>query len=214
MNLKIDELKFNADGLIPAVVQDYKTKDVLMLAYMNEESIANTLASGYATYWSRSRSKLWKKGLGSGDLQIVESITPDCDKDTLLLIVRQAGGGACHLGTWTCFHGAECFNETKAAEPQIKESTIQQLADTIATRKSHPQEGSYTTYLFNEGVDKILKKVGEEAAEIIIAAKNKGNEELVCEISDLVYHTLVLMAERDISIDEVKDMLKKRAEGK
>jgi len=208
MKLKIEELKFNADGLIPTVVQDFETKDVLMLAYMNEESIANTLESGYATYWSRSRNELWKKGLTSGNLQLVESITPDCDSDSLSLIVRQTGEGACHTGTWTCFDGA------KTADIQTQKSTIQQLSQTIENRKSHPQEGSYTTYLFNEGVDKILKKVGEESAEVIIASKNEDTSELVYEISDLVYHTLVLMAEKGISTEQIKEALKGRMEGK
>ena len=202
MNLQIDELKFNADGLIPAVVQDDQTKDVLMLAYMNEASIEATLETGFATYYSRSRQELWKKGATSGNLQKVKSITFDCDKDALLMVIEQTGV-ACHTGTWSCFDGAHA-----------KGSIVTQLSDTIAKRKVNPQEGSYTTYLFKEGIDKILKKVGEESAEIIIAAKNEGTEELVYEISDLVYHTLVLMAEKGVSVDEIKEALKKRMDGK
>jgi len=204
MKLKIEELKFNPDGLIPAVVQDYTTKDVLMLAYMNTESIEMTLETGFATYYSRSREALWKKGATSGNVQKVKSMTYDCDKDALLVIIEQMGV-ACHTGTWSCFEGIETGTS---------HSIVDQLADTIAKRKANPQEGAYTTYLFNEGLDKILKKVGEESAEIIIAAKNEGTEELVYEISDLVYHTLVLMAEKGISTDEIKKTLKKRMAGK
>ncbi|MCL1990201.1 MAG: bifunctional phosphoribosyl-AMP cyclohydrolase/phosphoribosyl-ATP diphosphatase HisIE [Defluviitaleaceae bacterium] len=202
MNFKIEELKFNADGLIPAVVQDVKTKDVLMVAYMNAESIKTTLETGFATYWSRSRGALWKKGATSGNVQKVKSIAYDCDKDALLVMVDQVGV-ACHTGSWSCFEGVEKSG-----------SLLDQLADTIAKRKAEPKEGSYTTYLFNEGIDKILKKVGEESAEIIIAAKNPGNEELVYEISDLVYHTLVLMAEKGVSTDDIKAALKGRMAGK
>jgi len=202
MNLNIEELKFNADGLIPAVVQDFKTKDVLMLAYMNADSIKLTLEDGFATYYSRSRQELWKKGATSGNTQKVKSISFDCDKDALLIMIEQTGV-ACHTGSWSCFEGAGQGG-----------SIIAQLADTIAKRKTTPQEGSYTTYLFNEGIDKILKKVGEESAEIIIAAKNEGTEELVYEISDMVYHTLVLMAEKGVQVDEIKEALKDRMEGK
>ena len=200
MNLPIEELKFNADGLIPAVVQDFETKDVLMVAYMNADSVKQTLETGFATYYSRSRQELWKKGATSGNLQKVKLITHDCDKDALLVVVEQTGV-ACHTGSWSCFE--------KGADGLI----LHQLIDIISKRKANPQEGSYTTYLFNEGIDKILKKIGEESAETIIAAKNEGNEELVYEISDLVYHTLVLMAEKGIAIDEIKEALKKRMEG-
>ena len=200
MNLPIEELQFNADDLIPAVVQDFETKDVLMFAYMNAESVKLTLDTGFATYYSRSRQELWKKGATSGNLQKVKFITYDCDKDALLVIVEQTGV-ACHTGSWSCFE--------KGADGSI----LHQLFDIINKRKTKPQEGSYTTYLFNEGIDKILKKIGEESAETIIAAKNEGNEELVYEISDLVYHTLVLMAEKGIAIDEIKEALKRRMEG-
>ena len=202
MNVVIEELKFNADGLIPAVVQDFETKDVLMVAYMNAESVKLTLETGFATYYSRSRRQLWKKGETSGHVQKVKSIAHDCDKDALLVIVEQTGV-ACHTGSWSCFEGAE-----------LGGSIVDQLVNTIADRKSNPQDGSYTTYLFNEGVDKILKKIGEESAEVIIAAKNEATDELVYEISDLVYHTLVLMAEAGISTAEVKEALKGRMEGK
>ena len=198
MNLAIEELKFNTDGLIPAVVQDFETKDVLMVAYMNAESVKLSLETGFATYYSRSRRSLWKKGEESGNLQRVKSITHDCDKDALLLIVEQTGV-ACHTGSWSCFEGVYAGG-----------SIIEQLADIIAKRKDNPQEGSYTAYLFNEGIDKILKKVGEESAEIIIASKNEGTEELIYEISDLVYHILVLMAEKGITIGEIKEALNGR----
>ena len=202
MNLAIEELKFNADGLIPAVVQDFKTKDVLMIAYMNAESVKLTIETGFATYYSRSRQKLWKKGATSGNLQKVMLITHDCDKDALLVIVEQTGV-ACHTGSWSCFE-----------EISADESIVTQLANTIANRQANPQEGSYTTYLFNEGIDKILKKIGEESAEIIIASKNDGTEELVYEISDLIYHVLVLMAEKGVAIDEINEALKERMEDK
>ena len=202
MNMIIEELKFNADGLIPAVVQDFATKDVLMVAYMNAESIKLTLETGFATYYSRSRRQLWKKGESSGNVQKVKSIAHDCDRDTLLVVVEQTGI-ACHTGSWSCFEGAVTGG-----------SVVDQLVKTIADRKSNPQDGSYTTYLFNEGIDKILKKIGEESAEVIIAAKNKDSSELVYEISDLVYHTLVLMAEAGIEAEEIKEALKGRMEGK
>ena len=200
MNLAIEELKFDADGLIPAVAQDFKTKDVLMFAYMNAESIKLTCETGFATYYSRSRQKLWKKGETSGNLQKVKSITHDCDKDALLIVVEQ-NGVACHTGSWSCF------------ERGTAGSIIHQLIDVISKRKVSPQEGSYTSYLFDEGIDKILKKIGEESAETIIAAKNDGTGELVYEISDLVYHTLVLMIEKGITIGEINEALKKRMEG-
>ena len=202
MNIVIEELKFNGDGLIPAVVQDFATKDVLMVAYMNAESVKLTLETGFATYYSRSRRQLWKKGETSGHVQKVKSIAHDCDKDALLVIVEQTGV-ACHTGSWSCFEGAVTGG-----------SVVDQLVKTIADRKANPKEGSYTTYLFNEGVDKILKKFGEESAEVIIAAKNEATDELVYEISDLVYHTLVLMAETGISTEEVTEALYGRMEGK
>jgi len=204
MNLKIDELNFNTDGLIPAVVQDFKTKDVLMLAYMNADSIKLTVENGFAVYYSRSRQSLWKKGETSGNLQKIKSITYDCDKDALLVIVEQIGV-ACHTGSWSCFD----VESVKAGD-----SIIDELAEIIANRKTNPQNNSYTTYLFNEGVDKILKKIGEESAEIIIAAKNENPDELIYEISDLVYHILVLMAEKGVSTAEIKKTLIGRLEGK
>jgi len=202
MNLKIEDLKFNADGLIPAVVQDYQTKDVLMLAYMNEASLKLTLESGFATYYSRSRQELWKKGATSGHVQPVKSLAYDCDKDALLVMVEQTGV-ACHTGAWSCFENV-----------QASGSVLDQLATTIAKRKDEMQEGSYTTYLFKEGIDKMLKKIGEESAEVIIAAKNPDNKELVYEISDLVYHTLVLMAEKGVAVADIRTTLKNRMEGK
>lgn len=202
MNLKIEELKFDADGLIPAVIQDYKTKDVLMLVYMNEEAIVNTLATGYATFWSRTYDNLWRKGRHSGNVQIVESIIYDCNKDSLLLIVRQIGV-ACRRGNWSCFDGA-----------QTGGSVTDQAAEQIAQRKSQPMKESYTTYLFKEGIDKILEKVSEASAEVAMAAKKEGTEELAGKMSDLLYYALVLMAEKDVSVDDIRLALKKRMEGK
>jgi len=202
MNLNINELKFNADGLIPAVVQDDSSKDVLMVAYMSKESLEMTLKSGYATYYSRSRQKLWKKGGTSGNTQRVKSISPDCDFDALLVIVDQ-NGVACHTGNWSCFEGSK-----------VSGSIIRRLTATIANRKDNPVEGSYTSYLFKSGVDKILKKVGEESAEVIIAAKNDDKKELIYEISDLAYHTLVLMAEAGVGVEEINEALSARMDGK
>ena len=202
MTIDVEQVKYNAEGLIPAIVQDEKTRDVLMLAYMNAQSLKQTIETGFATYYSRSREELWKKGETSGHIQQVKSIHYDCDKDTLLLLVEQTGV-ACHTGSWSCFEDM----------PQ-NESVISKLAATIDHRKKNPKEGAYTTYLFNEGIDKILKKVGEESAEIIIAAKNPDTKELVYEISDLVYHTLVLMAQKGVSTNEIKEALEKRMEGK
>ncbi|MCL1949329.1 MAG: bifunctional phosphoribosyl-AMP cyclohydrolase/phosphoribosyl-ATP diphosphatase HisIE [Turicibacter sp.] len=193
-------LKFNENGLIPAIVQDFQTKDVLMLAYMSEESIKETEATGYATYFSRSRQELWKKGATSGHLQRVKHMAFDCDKDAILIQVEQAGV-ACHTGSWSCFE-----------DVPKPESVLEHIFKTLEDRKANPKEGSYTTYLFEKGIDKILKKVGEESAEIIIGAKNEGIEEMVSEISDLVYHVSVLMVEKGATLDDVKKVLAGRME--
>ena len=198
--IDVTGLKFDEKGLIPAIVQDAKTKDVLMLAYMNKASIEATRESGYATFYSRSRAELWKKGATSGHLQPVKSMAYDCDQDALLVTVDQVGV-ACHTGSWSC------FGETSASG-----SVVEEIYATLEKRRNEPKEGSYTTYLFEQGVDKILKKVGEESAEVIIAAKNKDNDELKNELSDLLYHSLVLMVERGLTLEEVRETLKERQE--
>lgn len=197
INNILKEIKFDDRGLVPAVVQDIITKKVLMLAYMNKESIRKTFEEGIVYYYSRSREKLWKKGETSGNFQRLKGLYYDCDCDSLLVLVEQLGV-ACHTGHYSCF-----FNEVLKAENQ-KTDIIEELYSLLKDRKDYPKEGSYTNYLFKEGLDKILKKVGEEASEVIIGAKNKSKEELVYEISDLVYHLLVLMVNENVTIDDIK----------
>lgn len=203
-SIPFSEMKKNNDGLLPVVVQDYKTKEVLMVAYMNEEAYNITVETGKMTYYSRSRSKLWIKGETSGHFQYVKSLTVDCDKDTLLAKVRQIGP-ACHTGSPTCF-----FTETykKPYDDTNPLTVLDEVFQVIIDRKEHPKEGSYTNYLFDKGIDKILKKCGEEAAEIIIAAKNPDSSELKYEISDFLYHMMVLMAECGL---DWKDIIKELA---
>lgn len=196
----LEEIKFDNNGLVPAVVQDIKSKKVLMLAYMNKESIEKTFEEGFVHYYSRSRKKLWKKGETSGNIQILKGFYYDCDKDSILVEVEQIGV-ACHTGNYSCF-----FNEVLRAESE-KVDIIKELYSILKNRQQNPKEGSYTNYLFKEGLDKILKKVGEEASEVIIGAKNKNKEELVYEISDLIYHLLVLMVNEKISIEDIKGEL-------
>ncbi|MCR5098910.1 MAG: bifunctional phosphoribosyl-AMP cyclohydrolase/phosphoribosyl-ATP diphosphatase HisIE [Lachnospiraceae bacterium] len=205
--LKWSDLNPGPDGLVPCIVQDYQTHEVLMLAYMNEESFHRTMRIGKMTYYSRSRNELWTKGLTSGHIQYVKSLTADCDYDTLLAKVSQVGGIACHTGAPSCF-----FNEIVKKEYVERNplKIFEDVYDVIQDRKIHPKEGSYTNYLFDKGIDKILKKVGEEATEIIIAAKNPNPEESVYEISDFLYHLMVLMAERDISWEDVVRELAQR----
>lgn len=200
----INTLKFNEDNLIPVVVQDVNTKEVLMLAYMNKEAMQKTLTEKKATYYSRSRKELWTKGETSGNTQQVVGFYYDCDKDTILLLVKQKGV-ACHTGNYSCF-----FNEIFSDEDILNYELVQRLYNLIKERKNSPKEGSYTNYLFDKGLDKILKKVGEESAEVIIGAKNENKDEVVYEISDLVYHLLVLMVYLDINIEEIKEELKGR----
>jgi phosphoribosyl-ATP pyrophosphohydrolase/phosphoribosyl-AMP cyclohydrolase len=206
INIKelLQKIKFDDKGLVPAIAQDIKTKEVLMLAYMNAESIAKTLESGYACYYSRSRQSLWTKGEISGHLQEIKGLYYDCDADTILLKVLQTGP-ACHTGQYSCFHNL-VIGDSNLPEEDI----LNKLYGIIADRKENPVEKSYTNYLFDKGIDKILKKVGEESAEVIIAAKNNDNQELIYEISDLVYHTMVLMINQGVSIDDIKKELKKR----
>ena len=200
------EFKLNSDGLIPVVVQDYKTDEVLMLAYMNEEAFQTTLDSGKMTYWSSSRQELWTKGLPSGHVQYVKSLTLDCDNDTILAKVAQVGA-ACHTGNKTCFFKPLMKKEYDDTNPL---RVFQEVYDVILDRKEHPKEGSYTNYLFDKGIDKILKKVGEECTEIVIAAKNPDKDEMKYEISDFLYHVMVLMAERGVTWEEITRELARR----
>ena len=199
--MDIKELKYNENGLIPAIVTDARTGKVLMLAYMNEESLNITLQEERTCFFSRSRQELWRKGETSGNVQHVVSIATDCDKDTLLVSVVPAGP-ACHTGNETCFFNPIVEN----AAP----FTIEALMELIKGRKTDKKEGSYTTYLFEKGRDKILKKVGEEATEVIIAGKADDKAETIYELADLMYHALVLMADMDISVDDVMKELASR----
>ena len=196
------ELKYNADGLIPAIVQDHYSKKVLMLAYMNAESLDITIKEGKTCFYSRSRKCLWRKGETSGNTQQVVSIRTDCDKDTLLIDVIK-NGPACHTGSETCF-----FEDIVA--PESEEFSYEGLYKMLVGRKVEKKEGSYTTYLFEKGIDKILKKVGEECTEVIIGAKGGDKAETVYEIADLLYHITVMMIEMGISLDEVTAELAKR----
>ncbi|XCP83748.1 bifunctional phosphoribosyl-AMP cyclohydrolase/phosphoribosyl-ATP diphosphatase HisIE [Roseburia hominis] len=197
--MEFSEFKLNSDGLLPVVVQHYKTSEVLMVAYMNKEAFDKTVKSGKMTYYSRSRQCLWIKGETSGHYQYVKSMTIDCDKDTLLAKVDQVGA-ACHTGNPTCFFQPVVGNDYDETNPlQVFESVYQ----TIQDRKSNPKEGSYTNYLFEKGIDKILKKVGEEATEIVIAAKNPNPEEVKYEVSDFLYHVMVLMVEKGITWEDI-----------
>ena len=196
----IDKLKFNSHGLIPAVVIDADSGRLLMVAYMNRESLEITLREGYTCFWSRSRQELWRKGETSGNRQKVVSITADCDYDTLEVKVHKLGP-ACHTGAESCF-----FNELKASE-EPEPFSIQGLYELLLDRRAAKPEGSYTSYLFEKGLDKILKKVGEESTEVIIAAHARDKRETVYELADLAYHALVLMAELGITPDEVRSEL-------
>ncbi|MCI5902048.1 MAG: bifunctional phosphoribosyl-AMP cyclohydrolase/phosphoribosyl-ATP diphosphatase HisIE [Blautia sp.] len=200
------EFRLNSDGMIPVVVQDYKTDEVLMVAYMNEEAFQTTLKTGKMTYWSRSRNELWTKGLTSGHVQYVKSLSLDCDNDTILAKVDQVGV-ACHTGNRSCFFRALMKKEYDDTNPL---HVFQDVYDVILDRKEHPKEGSYTNYLFDKGIDKILKKVGEECTEIVIAAKNPDKEEIKYEISDFLYHVMVLMAEKGVTWEEITRELARR----
>ena len=203
------DIKFNEQGLVPVIAQAYDTKEVLMLAYMNEEAYQKTLDEKVAYYYSRSRKSLWKKGETSGHLQIVKSMYYDCDQDALLLLVDQKGV-ACHTMHRSCFFES-IFESEESNEVSY---VIDEVYATIEERKRNPIEGSYTNYLFDKGLDKILKKVGEETAEVIIGAKNRDKENLVYELSDLVYHSLVLMVEQGIRPKDIKNELKRRQDKK
>ena len=200
------EFKLNSDGLIPVITQDYQTNEVLMLAYMNEESYKKTLSLGKMTYFSRSRQELWIKGETSGHYQYVKSLMIDCDKDTILAKVSQVGA-ACHTGNPTCFF-TNLIQESYLEKNPLK--VLEEEYKIIQDRKEHPKEGSYTNYLFEKGLDKILKKIGEEATEIVIAAKNPDKEEIKYEVADFLYHMMVLMVEKGISLEDVLEELSQR----
>lgn len=212
-----ENAKFDEKGLLPAIIQDYKTGEVLMMAHMNEKSLELTISTGYTHFWSRSRNKLWKKGETSGHVQKVMTMALDCDCDTVLIGVEQ-NTAACHTGSYSCF-----FNKADTGSGAEKDllaensvqccggaGIIQEVYEIILDRMEHPKEGSYTNYLFDKGLDKILKKVGEETSEVIIASKNKAAGEVIYEISDLIYHLLVLMAERGVKPQEIYSELKNR----
>ena len=201
-----EEFKLNSDGHVPVVVQDYKTDEVLMVAYMNEEAYQATLKTGRMTYYSRSRNELWVKGETSGHYQYVKSMMADCDKDTILAKVSQIGA-ACHTGAHSCFFNEIMSREYTESNPL---RVFEQVFGVILDRKVHPKEGSYTNYLFDKGIDKILKKLGEEATEIVIAAKNPNANEIKYEISDFLYHMMVLMAEKGVTWEEITEELAKR----
>ena len=204
----IEGLKFNEQGLITAVVQDARSKEVLTVAYMNEESLKKTIETNETWFFSRSRNELWHKGATSGNTQQVVSIKADCDQDALVVEVVPAGP-ACHNGT------TSCFTETIVQNEQVGSvGILSQLKDVIAQREIDMPEGAYTTYLFDKGIDKICKKVGEEATEVVIGAKNRDKEEVKWESADLLYHLLVLLQEQKVDIYEVLDVLQKRHEGK
>lgn len=201
--INIDELKFDEKGLIPAIVVDAVSKRVLTLAYMNKESLKISMEKELTCFWSRSRKELWLKGETSGNYQHIVSITADCDKDALVVMV-EPDGPACHLGTFSCFENPVFESEER------KEFSYEQLYELIKGRKTEKKEGSYTTYLFEKGLDKILKKVGEESTEVIIAAKAEDKKETVYEISDLLYHLMVLMIEAGISLEDIHKELSSR----
>lgn len=204
--MNFSEFKLNEDGLIPVIVQHYKTGEVLMMAYMNEEAFRATVRTGLMTYFSRSRNTLWVKGETSGHYQYVKSLTIDCDKDTILAKVDQIGV-ACHTGNPTCFFQPLVGNDYDETNPLL---VFEDVYATILDRKENPKEGSYTNYLFNKGIDKILKKIGEEATELVIAAKNPDPEEIKYELSDFLYHAMVLMVERGVTWEDITKELADR----
>lgn len=197
------ELKFDKDGLIPVIVQDEYSKDVLTLAYMNSETLALSIAEGRTVFYSRSRQCIWRKGETSGNVQKIVSIKADCDGDALVVSVVK-DGPACHTGAESCF-----FNDIYVSD-EVKAFSYEGLYNLLVGRKTNPKEGSYTTYLFEKGLDKILKKIGEECTEVIIAGAKKDNEETVFELSDLVYHCMVLMVHSGITLEDIKTELAKR----
>ncbi|SDS69742.1 phosphoribosyl-ATP pyrophosphatase /phosphoribosyl-AMP cyclohydrolase [Paenibacillaceae bacterium GAS479] len=213
LELDLSAIKYDSSGLVPAIVQDAVTKEVLMLAYMSEESLELSLESGETWYWSRSRQELWHKGATSGHTQRIRSIHYDCDGDTLLVRVDQIGP-ACHTGSYSCFHnplpvrgGQEVAHDAVSGD---RFAMLGELERTIGERYAERPEGAYTTYLFEKGLDKILKKLGEESVEVVIAAKNGDNEELRSEAGDMIFHLMVLLRERGLCLDEVMAVLRER----
>lgn len=200
---EIDQLKFDEKGLIPAVIVEAGTHQLLMVAYMNRESLKISMETGKTCFWSRSRQELWTKGETSGNYQHIVSITADCDLDTLKVVVEK-DGPACHTGAETCFFNPVYHSDEKS------DFTLDALMELIRGRKTNPQEGSYTTYLFQKGLDKILKKIGEESTEVIIAAKDNDPKETIYEISDLVYHVMVMMIQQGISLEDIRRELASR----
>lgn len=208
MDIDLDAIVFDNNGLIPAVIQDDVTGEVLMLAYMNQEALTKTLETKETWFYSRSRQELWNKGATSGNRQTVKRLSLDCDQDALLVQVEPQGP-ACHTGEVTCFH-KQVYESSENIRPIIHE-----LVEAIKERKENPVEGSYTGYLFREGLDKILKKIGEESSEVIIGAKNRDKQELTSELADLTYHALVLMEESGVRVEDVKrELVKRRPKGK
>ena len=201
--LKIEDLKFDEKGLIPAVVVDTYSKKVLTVAYMNKESLAISMEEGRTCFWSRSRQELWRKGDTSGNVQHIVSITADCDRDALTVEVVKEGP-ACHLGT------ESCFSDLVYVNPAYNQFSMDNLFEMLEGRKANMPEGSYTTYLFEKGIDKILKKIGEECTEVIIASKAEDRAETIYEIADLAYHVMVMMVEQGISLEDVRKELASR----
>lgn len=205
--MDLSKIKYNEAGLVPAIAQDVQTSEVVMMAWMNEEALRKTLETGQAHYFSRSRQELWHKGATSGHIQEVVSLSYDCDGDALLLKIRQHGN-ACHTGAYSCFHHP--LIELEDGAVMVGRVMHDEMA-IIQDRLAHPVEGSYVNYLFDKGIDKMCKKVGEEAAEVIIAAKNRDADELRYEIGDLFFHTLVVMAEQGLTLEEVyREMIGRR----
>ena len=206
MTLDINQIRFDGCGLVPAVIQDVRTREVLTLAYMNAESLQRTLETQETWFWSRSRSEIWHKGATSGSTQRVIEFRQDCDSDALVVLVEPAGP-ACHTGQRTCFYRDIDGKEIDPSASESLGSALNELYDLVQSRQREMPEGSYTTYLFREGLDKILKKVGEEATETIIAAKNEGQDRLVSESADLLYHLVVLLAAREVTLTQVSNEL-------
>ncbi|WP_062050136.1 bifunctional phosphoribosyl-AMP cyclohydrolase/phosphoribosyl-ATP diphosphatase HisIE [Bacillus sp. JCM 19034] len=205
--MSIEAIKFDEKGFVPAIVQDAASKEVLTLAYMNEESLQKSLETKETWFYSRSRQELWHKGETSGNIQTIVDIRYDCDADALVVLVNPAGP-ACHKGNYTCF--ADSLIKEEVHVNPSRYEILDELERVIAKREAERPEGAYTTYLFEKGVDKILKKIGEEAGEVIIAAKNRDHEELKWEVADLLYHTLVLLREQKLPFDEVLRVLEER----
>ena len=206
MTVEFHKLKFDEHGLIPVIVQDVRTREVLTLAYMNAESLTRTVETKETWFWSRSRNELWHKGETSGNTQKVVELLLDCDGDAIVVLVEPRGP-ACHTGARSCFESSSAY------EQSTSDQLLDRLYDLIKERKENRPAGSYTTYLFNEGLDKILKKVGEESTETIVAAKNNEDDRLIAEVSDLVYHLIVLLVARGISLDQIRAELGRRRTG-